>query len=184
MPLLQRSTGSRRVSEVQRADGLIAIYLSRQTCDEFLSQHTRPLAHRVDSKFQTMCRTRRWSAHLVLVPACRADVRLRVRRGYRHRLVVPSWYAALRIIEESEVVGALPEFFVQRTEFHKFPLPVQVPALAIAQTWHPRFDADTGHRRLRECIKRCTSGEYSELTSLRDRGSRRSPEGRRRACRA
>jgi len=69
-------------------------------------------------------------------------------------MVLPSWYAAVRVIEESDLVGAMPEPLALQAGLYTFPLPVKVPDLAIAQTWHPRFDADAAHQLLRECVRR------------------------------
>jgi DNA-binding transcriptional LysR family regulator len=53
----------------------------------------------------------------------------------------------------------MPELLIGREELAVFPLPVHVPDITISQTWHPRFDADNGHRLLRRCLKQCASSE-------------------------
>ena len=34
-----------------------------------------------------------------------------------------------------------------------FPLPISLPTLVLAQSWHPRFDKDPAHKWLRETMR-------------------------------
>jgi DNA-binding transcriptional LysR family regulator len=36
---------------------------------------------------------------------------------------------------------------------HSFALPVATPAFTVSLLWHPRLDADPGHRWLRGCVR-------------------------------
>lgn len=75
----------------------------------------------------------------------------------RVAVVVPSFYAALAIAAGSELIAAVPGRLAAEavvTGVMSFALPLWLPAGIVAQTWHPRFDADPAHRHLRACVKR------------------------------
>ncbi|YBV94415.1 LysR substrate-binding domain-containing protein (plasmid) [Phyllobacteriaceae bacterium JZ32] len=70
-------------------------------------------------------------------------------------LVVPSYPAVIAVAAASDLLGLVPRSCfplaaASRTEM--FELPVTAPSFAIAQTWHPRMDADPVHRWLRGLI--------------------------------
>ncbi len=50
-----------------------------------------------------------------------------------------------------------------------FPLPISLPTLVLAQSWHPRFDKDPAHKWLRETLReslpRHLAGSPTLLTS-------------------
>lgn len=72
-------------------------------------------------------------------------------------IVVTSFYAALAVAAQSDFVTVVPGSFARRVTLRQrlqwFPLPVPVPTLTLGQAWHPRFDADPGHRWLRASVK-------------------------------
>lgn len=73
---------------------------------------------------------------------------------------VPSSTTALMAVATSDLVTAAPRS-VARALASTLPItlidpPWPLPPLAIAQTWHPRFDEDPAHRWLRECLARLT----------------------------
>jgi DNA-binding transcriptional LysR family regulator len=72
-------------------------------------------------------------------------------------LVVPTSYAALFAAAASDLIAAVPQRLAAETAMmfglHFFGLPVEVPGMEIAQAWHPRFDADPGHRWLRRVVQ-------------------------------
>lgn len=71
------------------------------------------------------------------------------------RVTVPSFPAALALVAASDLIGVAPRSFVeamQGTGVRVFDLPFDVPGLTISQIWHPRMDADAGHRWLRNLI--------------------------------
>lgn len=75
-------------------------------------------------------------------------------------LVVPSFYGAFFAAAASSMIAVVPGRFAswlaELAPVRSFPLPVRTPPLAIAQAWHPRFDADPAHRWLRECVREAT----------------------------
>jgi DNA-binding transcriptional LysR family regulator len=71
--------------------------------------------------------------------------------------VVQSFPAALAIVSRSDLLSAAPESYLAalmefRTGLRTFPLPVETEGITISQMWHPRMDADPGHRWLRGLI--------------------------------
>lgn len=72
--------------------------------------------------------------------------------------VVPDFYAALLAAADSDFVASLPRqvalgAYRLGLAVHVFDLPVSVPSIAISQAWHPRYDADAGHRWLRQTVR-------------------------------
>lgn len=72
--------------------------------------------------------------------------------------MVPSFPAALAIVCRSDLLSLAPESYLRavaefRGGFRTFPLPVETQAITISLMWHPRMDADPGHRWLRRLIQ-------------------------------
>jgi DNA-binding transcriptional LysR family regulator len=70
-------------------------------------------------------------------------------------LVVPSYPAVLAVAAASDLVGLVPRSYCRAgvaDQTEMFELPVATPGFSIAQTWHPRMDADPAHRWLRGLI--------------------------------
>ena len=70
-------------------------------------------------------------------------------------LVVPTFTAVVAVAAASDLVGLVPRSYhpidvAGRTRI--FELPVATPGFVVAQTWHPRMDADPVHRWLRGLI--------------------------------
>jgi len=76
--------------------------------------------------------------------------------GLERRIVavVPSFPAALAVARESDLVTLLPASFCAGgpAGVHAFALPVATAPITISQMWHPRLDADPGHRWLRQVV--------------------------------
>jgi DNA-binding transcriptional LysR family regulator len=71
------------------------------------------------------------------------------------RIIAPSFPAVIAIAAASDLVGLAPRSYCQdepigQTEI--FDLPVTTPGIVISQIWHPRMDADPGHRWLRGMV--------------------------------
>lgn len=68
--------------------------------------------------------------------------------------VVGSFAAALALARGSELLACVPErqTAALRLGMHTFALPLPAPAVTVAMLWHPRFDADAGHRWLRGLV--------------------------------
>ncbi|WFU06169.1 LysR family transcriptional regulator (plasmid) [Rhizobium sp. CB3171] len=70
-------------------------------------------------------------------------------------LVVPSYPAVIAVAAASDLIGLVPRSYCQpgvASQIEMFGLPVATPGFVIAQTWHPRMDADPVHRWLRALI--------------------------------
>jgi DNA-binding transcriptional LysR family regulator len=72
-------------------------------------------------------------------------------------VVVPGFSDALRIARQSDLIALVPgscfdvvDPFIEGLS--RFELPVHTPEIAISAMWHPRMDADPGHRWLRETV--------------------------------
>jgi DNA-binding transcriptional LysR family regulator len=70
-------------------------------------------------------------------------------------IVVPSFPAVIAVAAASDLIGLVPRSFfaagaVGRTAM--FDLPVVTPKITVSQIWHPRMDADPGHRWLRALV--------------------------------
>jgi len=91
-------------------------------------------------------------AHAPLDDALRA---LGLRR--RVALVAPGFQAALMMALASDLVAVMPAPFVRwsaaHLPLHVFDLPVPVPPVEVAQSWHLRHHADPVHRWLRGHVR-------------------------------
>ncbi len=91
------------------------------------------------------------------------DVALR-ERGLSRDVVVrlPHFLVAPLVIAKSELVIAMPERLIASVaEPRKFavrPMPLDVKGFDVKLFWHPRSDADDGHRWLREVIAEVAKG--------------------------
>lgn len=67
---------------------------------------------------------------------------------------VGGFSAALALARTSELIATVPERHTGnlRDGMHGFALPVSTPEIAVSMLWHPRMDADLGHRWLRGCV--------------------------------
>ena len=69
--------------------------------------------------------------------------------------VVGGFSAALALARASDLIATVPARHTQnlRTGLHSFELPFELPPITISMLWHPRMDADSAHRWLRECLR-------------------------------
>lgn len=69
--------------------------------------------------------------------------------------IVAGFSIALALARESDLVASVPERHTGalRSGMHTFALPFATPDFAVSLIWHPRMDADAGHRWLRECVR-------------------------------
>lgn len=70
-------------------------------------------------------------------------------------VVVPSFPAVIAVAAASDLLGLVPRSFFRAGSLgatEMFELPVATPEIVVSQTWHPRMDADPGHRWLRGLI--------------------------------
>lgn len=79
--------------------------------------------------------------------------------GLRRRVVgtVPNFAAALHVLSGTDAVGlALGRFgapAVAALGLRTFEIPLELPPVVLAMAWHPRHDADSGHRWLRGLVR-------------------------------
>lgn len=73
----------------------------------------------------------------------------------RHIHAVTTTFAeALAIARTTDLVATVPERLTcsMRADMQMRPLPFPMPVVPISQAWHPRFNADPGHKVLRERV--------------------------------
>lgn len=71
------------------------------------------------------------------------------------RVVVSSFGAAIRLAGTSDLVATVPELHTSgvAAQVVLFPLPFETPEITVSMIWHPRLDADPGHRWLRQVVR-------------------------------
>lgn len=74
--------------------------------------------------------------------------------GLRRRIALrlPGFRAALEIVAQTDLATTLPERLVHTQApagLHTCPPPLDLPSIELVALWHPRVDADPGHRWLR-----------------------------------
>ena len=69
--------------------------------------------------------------------------------------LVAGFSTALALARASDLIASVPERHTGnlRAGMHSFILPVFPPEFTVSMLWHPRLDADPGHRWLRGCVK-------------------------------
>lgn len=81
--------------------------------------------------------------------------------GLERKIVatVGGFSTAIALARASDFIATVPERHtgVLREDMHSFPLPVATPEFTVSLLWHPRMDADPGHRWLRECLREVCS---------------------------
>ncbi|MGE4801199.1 LysR family transcriptional regulator [Yersinia hibernica] len=73
---------------------------------------------------------------------------------------------ALALAQGSDLVATVPERHTLnlRTGMFSFPLPVTSPIITVSMLWHPRMDADSAHRWLRQCVLDICGNPYQDGT--------------------
>ncbi|MFD8328397.1 LysR family transcriptional regulator [Streptomyces lydicus] len=80
--------------------------------------------------------------------------------GLRRRVIatVPTFAASLLMVRDSDAVGLANEVTAASTVrglgLCTLPIPFDLPPMEVAMAWHPRQDADPGHRWLRGLVRR------------------------------
>ena len=69
--------------------------------------------------------------------------------------IVNGFSAALALVRGSDLVATVPDRHTAslRGGMHAFALPVSARGFTVSMLWHPRMDADLGHRWLRGCLR-------------------------------
>ncbi|MGN6466978.1 MAG: LysR family transcriptional regulator [Rhizobiaceae bacterium] len=78
-------------------------------------------------------------------------------RGLSRRVsvIVPGFPAVIAVASASDLLGLVPRsacLALPGYEIALFDLPIPMPELVVSQIWHPRMDADPGHRWLRATV--------------------------------
>jgi DNA-binding transcriptional LysR family regulator len=70
-------------------------------------------------------------------------------------VVVPGFPAVIAVVSASDLLGLVPRSACLALPGYKtalFDLPIPMPEIVVSQIWHPRMDADAGHRWLRAMV--------------------------------
>ncbi|MBR1220594.1 LysR family transcriptional regulator [Bradyrhizobium sp. U87765 SZCCT0131] len=69
--------------------------------------------------------------------------------------IVGGFTTALALARRSDLVATVPSRHTEtlREDMFSFALPFQPPEITVSMLWHPRMDADAGHRWLRGCVR-------------------------------
>jgi DNA-binding transcriptional LysR family regulator len=73
----------------------------------------------------------------------------------RVSVIVPGFPAVIAVASASDLLGLVPRsacLALPGYEITLFELPIPMPELVISQIWHPRMEADAGHRWLRAMV--------------------------------
>lgn len=70
-------------------------------------------------------------------------------------VVVGGFATAVSLARASDMIATVPERHtgILRSGMHSFRLPVPTAPFTVSMLWHPRSDADPGHRWLRDCVR-------------------------------
>lgn len=80
-------------------------------------------------------------------------------RGLRRKVIatVPTFTASLMMVRDSDAVGLTSEragaATVRGLGLRTLPIPLELPPMAMEMAWHPRQEADAGHRWLRGLVR-------------------------------
>lgn len=79
-------------------------------------------------------------------------------------ITVPGFSTALGLAGASDLIATVPERYTERLRvgLHSFALPFALPSFTIAMLWHPRMEADPGHRWLRGCLREVCAAKVGE----------------------
>jgi DNA-binding transcriptional LysR family regulator len=73
----------------------------------------------------------------------------------RVSVIVPGFPAVIAVASASDLLGLVPRaacVALPGYEITLFELPIPMPEIVVSQIWHPRMDADGGHRWLRAMV--------------------------------
>jgi len=92
-------------------------------------------------------------------------------------IVVPSFYTALFMAAESDLVTALPRSVAIGAQaaglrIRAFEIPLALPPLSVMQAWHPRNDADAAHKWLREQVRKAAHQLRPQLRPMGQKSKR------------
>jgi DNA-binding transcriptional LysR family regulator len=84
-------------------------------------------------------------------------------------VIVGGYSAALALARDSDLIASVPERHTGklRVGMHSFPLPVPALEITVSLLWHPRLEADPGHRWLRGCVRDVCAKELTRPPTSR-----------------
>ncbi|EHH69697.1 LysR family transcriptional regulator [Gluconobacter morbifer] len=104
------------------------------------------------------------------------DVILREKYGLARRIamVVPTYYAMIETMRETDMILPLPDIVIDRLlldriELEAFEFPFALPPVICFQAWHPRMDMDLVHRWLRETVFHTIRQELHRMREASER---------------
>jgi DNA-binding transcriptional LysR family regulator len=76
----------------------------------------------------------------------------------RVAMIAPGFHGAMFMLPDSDLLLPVPKEALLSANrlnlpLRSFPLPISLPTLVLAQSWHPRFDKDPAHKWLRETMR-------------------------------
>ncbi len=76
--------------------------------------------------------------------------------------LVAGFATAVALARTSDLIATVPERHTGnlRVGMHSFPLPLSIPEFTVSMLWHPRLDADPGHRWLRAHVRAVCAGGH------------------------
>lgn len=79
--------------------------------------------------------------------------------------IVTGFATAIALARATDLIASVPERYTaqQREGLFSFALPLALPAFTVAMLWHPRLDADLGHRWLRGCLREVCGPQQVQL---------------------
>lgn len=74
--------------------------------------------------------------------------------------IVGGFSTAIALARSTDLIASVPERHTRtlRAGLHSFALPIPLSDFTISMLWHPRQDADPGHRWLRVCVRSVCTG--------------------------
>ncbi len=74
--------------------------------------------------------------------------------------LIAGFATAVALARTSDLIATVPERHTGnlRVGLHSFPVPVSIPDFTVSMLWHPRLDADHGHRWLRDHVRAVCAG--------------------------
>jgi DNA-binding transcriptional LysR family regulator len=81
--------------------------------------------------------------------------------------IVSGFSAALALARASDLVATVPERHTGnlRSGMRSFDLPISIAGITVSMLWHPRMDADPGHRWLRGCVAEVCAGPARDASA-------------------
>ena len=82
--------------------------------------------------------------------------------------IVGGFSAALALARASDLIATVPAQHTRNLHagLYSFDLPFDLPPITISMLWHPRMDADSAHRWLRECVREVCAQPREPVKSM------------------